>query len=760
LQLRIDGQWHRPDGARWDPSGGRLTLSFSEARASAVVSVVSRPTHLVLEAVSVEPMTTTEVVLWGPYPMVIGETIGEVVGVVRDRQDAVGIQALNAKTLGGSPGRENDIEAGFGADDTGYYPNLPEELRKGQGFRGDAARPMPFGSELQAYTRNRSRERILPNWGHDQYRVPAYSDGGVVGSRVALFACPEALALSTLGSIEVAEGLPHPMLDGEWAKTAPGATASYLIVDFGEATVERAIEMTRRAGLTYLYHSSPFSTWGHFQLKPSLFPHGWKGFQACVAKAREVGVQLGIHTLSNFITPSDAYVTPVPDPRLAIIGSSVLAVAVEAEATELEVADPALFRRQSTLSTVRIEGELVRFASVSDAAPWRLLKCERGAWGTRAMAHPEGTRVGRLLDHDYKVFLGDAALSQEIARHIADFCNRTGVRQLSFDGLEGNWASGYGQYGRTLFTQAWYDALDSGTRGRVINDASNPGHFNWHINTRMNWGEPWYAGFRESQTLYRFKNQVLFERNFMPHMLGWFALRANTSLEDAEWLLARAAGFDAGFALATSLASTAQLAADPASADTARQFGATAAILASIAQWETARLAGAFPAEVKARLRDNLREFQLRPAGDGRWDLQEAFVARFTHPSGAATQTEFEYQNPVGDQPLQWIVRSDAKSPLTGVHLDIQGRRVLDLAEMPIPPGGSLRYSGGSEVVIADASWKELSRSPLDIAKARIGIGPVPVQVGAVLPAGASLKIELRTVGPATRLQASQKASP
>jgi len=51
----------------------------------------------------------------------------------------------------------------------------------------------------------------------------------------------------------------------------------------------------------------------------------------------------------------------------------------------------------------------------------------------------------------------------------------------------------------------------------------------------------------------------------MPHMLGWFALRPDTSIEDAEWLLARAAGFDAGFALATSLASTAQLEADPSS---------------------------------------------------------------------------------------------------------------------------------------------------------------------------------------------------
>ena len=69
------------------------------------------------------------------------------------------------------------------------------------------------------------------------------------------------------------------MMDGKWAKMAWGATSSYLIVDFGESTIDEAIEMTQRAGLKHLYHSSPFETWGHFKLKSDLFPHGWDGFR-------------------------------------------------------------------------------------------------------------------------------------------------------------------------------------------------------------------------------------------------------------------------------------------------------------------------------------------------------------------------------------------------------------------------------------------------------------------------------------------------
>ena len=138
-------------------------------------------------------------------------------------------------------------------------------------------------------------------------------------------------------------------------------------------------------------------------------------------------------------------------------------------------------------------------------------------------------------------------------------------------------------------------------------------------NTYFNWGEPWYAGFRESQTLYRFKNQLLYERNFLPHMLGWFALRADTSLADAEWLLARAAGYNAGFALAASPESMAQQAA--AATDATRQNSSTPAILEAVRQWESARIAGAFSAEVRTMLQDNQREFHLEPAGKGQWDL-------------------------------------------------------------------------------------------------------------------------------------------
>lgn len=627
LSLRVAGQFHAANRAVWNSANNILHCDYPAIEATAVIAVQSKPTHVTFELKELHAPHQVELILWGPYPIGIGDLVGEVVGVVRNSEFAVGIQALNVKTLGGYPSQENDAAPDLPlTDDQGNYPEFNPELKKQQLWRGNTAMHTTYGSSLQAYCRNRGRMRVISNWGWPQFQALPFDDGGVAGSRIALFAVPAAEALRTLGEIEVAEGLPHPVLDGTWAKMAPGATASYLIVDFGEDTIAQAIEMTRRAGLKYLYHSSPFETWGHFQLKPALFPRGWDGFRECVAKARAFGIGVGFHTLSNFITPNDPYVTPKPDTRLARVGTTEISADIDAEQTELPIGDPIWFRRKTIMNTAVVGEELIRYEDVSAEAPWRLLRCQRGAWGTSAASHRRRDAVGKLMDQDYKVFLTDAALAEEVARRIAVFCNYTGAVQLSFDGLEGNWSTGMGQYGCSLFTKAWYDALAPAQRGHIINDASNPHHFTWHIATRYNWGEPWYAGFRQSQTLYRLRNQLFYTRNLMPHMLGWFAVREETTVEDAEWLCARAAGYDAGFALATSFNSK----ATQRSSDAVGMDNKNAAIFETIRQWEAARQGNAFPEKLKPQLQDVNREFSLTSIRRGEWEL------RPVHPPGPA----------------------------------------------------------------------------------------------------------------------------
>jgi hypothetical protein len=728
LSIRIGGQFQAPQAMQYEESQDLLTLRYP-AGATAVIKVAKEPTHVTFELMSIDSKDRVEVVVWGPYATRIKETIGETVGVVRNDRFALGIQTLNVKTLGGYPTQESDVMAG----------------------RGDTAVETEFGSVLQAFTRDRSQERVISNWAHQYYVAPAFDDGGVVGSKIALFGCPEKRALETIGQIELAEGLPHPMIDGVWGKMSPGATAAYLIVGFGEDTIEEAIALTKRAGLRYLYHGGPFSTWGHFELNPNQFPHGWAGMKECVEKAKAQGVRLGLHTLSNFITTNDPYVTPVPDDRLAKVGSSVLTADIDATAAEIRVEDPKWFNQMenNTLKTVQIGKELINYKSVSSEAPWRLLGCRRGVYQTRAAAYAKGDAIAKLMDHAYKVFLTNPELSLEVARRIADLYNQTGLMQISFDGLEGNWSTGMGQYGSALFTKTWYDNLREDLRGG-INDASNPGHYFWHIYTRMNWGEPWYAGFRESQTEYRLKNQEYFSRNLMPRMLGWFNMTEQTSLEDVEWLLTRAASFNAGFALNTGLG-------------VVEKNGRSDCILQAINAWETARMSNAFSEAQKLRMQDLQQEFHLEAAGACAWRLYPVYSSKHTFAEqvqpGQPSEATWELDNPHAAQALQFIFQVSGGAPIGDLTLAID-----DGDEVSIPtalqPGNIVKYAGGDQCTVYDKNWKELEKVKVDASDLKAGSGKHKVRMGCRFQSvdQPQVKCEFRTVGEAETLAAKEGA--
>jgi len=688
LSLRSGGKLLPPLSARWDQKKGNLSLDFGGHRAQ--VKVHEKATHLVFEIAKVTPSSDVDVAVWGSFATSLGAEVGETIGVVQGEGYAFGLQVLNPKTLGGWPTTEDDVEHGF------QYPD--PATAKGshvESYRGDTAKPTDFGSVLQAYVRNRTKTRTIAAWGHAYYTAPGFNDGGLAGSKIALFGCRSADALSTIGKIEQAEGLPHPMIDGVWGKMSPTAHESYLIMPFDVKNLDECLKITKAAGLRYLYSpDDAFESWGHFVLRKERFPDNWTSLKECVGRAEAQGVRLGIHTLSTFNTPNDPYVTPVPDRRLAEVGSSKLALGITVSDGEVSIEDPKFFNQMSnnTLKTVRIGDELIQYDSVSSTAPWKLLKCKRGAFGTRAKAHRKGALIAKLMDHGYGTFLTNAELSVEVATNIARLFSEAGLQQLSMDGLEGNWSTGMGQYGPALFAKAWYDHLSPSLQGQVINDASMPGPYIWHIQTRDNWGEPWYAGFRQSQTQYRLDNQRYFHRNLMPGMLGWFSLTSETTLEDIQWLLARAAGFDAGFCLVTSLKS---IKGNPQSTE----------ILAAVKAWESARRAHVFTPELLSGLQSVEEEFELSQTGNRSWSLQRVdsikhsvssfpFETSF-NVSSATKGAKLIFQIPAGVAVSGWQVSVDGRPIAVGMS-DIAGKpRRITLEPAHLAVGQhNLRFEG------------------------------------------------------------------
>lgn len=740
MSVRIKNQMIHPKSALVKDNIIRLDF---ENDVVANIKIERKDTHFTFELLSITNNNIIELIVWGPYPTSIQNTIGETIGVVRDDDFAIGIQALNIKTLGGYPWNESDRMPEFDIfkeeDPNNMHPKSDGSVL----YRVEAAMPLQNGSSLQAYCRNRTTERIYSDVGHDKIVAPPYNDGGVTGSKIALFGSPAFKVLETIGAIEMAEGLPHPMIDGEWAKTNRNASAAYLITSFTEANVEDAILLTKKAGLKYLYHyGKTFENWGHFDLYKGEFPNGIAGLKHCVDKASAQGIKMGTHCLSNFITTNDPYVTPIPDNRLAKVGSSIIVGDMDEKATIITIGAPVFFQQMqnNNLKTVLIGKELIRYESVSKESPWRLLDCQRGAFDTKASRHKSGDTISKLLDHGYKVFLTDADLTKEMSVTLADLYNQTGLRQISFDGLEGNRSTGLGTYGESLMPYTWYNALTDESKNNLIVDASRTTHFFWHIYTRMNWGEPWYAGFRESQTEYRFNNQAYFQRNYMPGMLGWFKMTTETSIEDMEWMLAKSAGYDAGYALVVDLS-------------TVNQNGNSEKLLELIGDWEKLRISNSFSKAQKEVMRDSYKEFTLEKITDREWNWQEVFSEIFAHEKkvrqpGEPLYSTFNFNNSGEEQGLNFAFTAN-KCDVSGIAMELNNYKKIQIS-VAIKEGQTLKYTGDNKAILYDANWQIINKVEMNLVDLTLKKGENLITVDCDFDRAdkeAKVKVEIRAYG-------------
>jgi len=744
LSIRINGIYHYPN--LLSVSGSIIHLEFEEAGISAKIKTDLRDNYLTLELLELSDTGNVDLILWGPYKTVISETIGETIGIVRDESFAIGIQALNPRTLGGYPENEDDSFTGYDIFATTSLIDIADSVHIL--YRGNTAKPETYGSSLNAYTRSRNNDRILSAMQHEKYTAPLYKDGGLKGSKIALFGCDPNEVLDVIEEIELAEGLPHPLLDGEWAKRSQRAVSAYLIQDFTPDNYRKAIELTKRAGLRYLYHGDLFKNWGHFDLRYNMTR---EDLAAIVDEAESKGIRLGAHTLSNFITTNDPYVMPVPDKRLAKVGSAVLTEEISAIDTTIGISDPSFFNQMqnNNLHTAMVGKELIRYKKVTESEPWQLTGCERGAFGTPASAFTGGDTISKLADHAYKVFLTDNILSAEVAMRIAELFNKTGLKQISFDGLEGNSSTGMGKYGELLFVKNLYDNLIPEIKNDIIMDASTPGHYFWHMFTRMNWGEPWYAGFRESQTEYRLLNQDYFRRNYIPCMLGWFSMRLTTSVEDIEWMLARSAAFDAGYALVTN-------------ESVFEKNGCGEMILEKIKEWEKARMSGSFNSDQKKRMENIKNEFSLIAIGVNEWQLVQLEVKRFEHmhrefQPGQPESTTFSYSNPFEEQSIGFIM-TVAVGPASDIRLEIDNHRRIVLP-VEIKPGENLKYEGGDEALLYTENWQIIKRVPVNKKEFSIPGGEHSFSVNCRFPSDNKgiLKIEIKTGSVPERIRAGSQ---
>jgi hypothetical protein len=610
--LTIECQGEAYPIASWKREGDVMTFTFDEPGAEIDVKVQRKSDYLSFEITNIETENRIDKVIWGPYHVLPSEKIGQSIGIAYDDTVAVGFMGLNLKSRGGF------------------------EILERERF-GNAAKKMEGGATLEGFVRDRSVYRTVDNWEQKLGQaVPVNdSDAEIVGAKFAMYCVPSEKLTEVIEKIVLEENLPHIKNGDEWNKTSLYSTSSKFIMSFTPDNIEVCIDIAKKAGITCVYHGGIFETWGTFKLRERDFPNGYQSVRECSDKAEKHGINLGAHTLTNFITTNDPLVSPVPHPGLVLAGITELEEEISATDTELVLHDenrraayhePNLHKvnpRWREHTAVRIGDEIIEYAFATDEGQLVLKECKRGAFGTLAVPHQKGEQVARLMSHGYKVFFPDIQLQDEMAKNLAKFFNEANLKRISFDGIEGGLAAGHGDYGSDRFLKVFYDHLKN---PNIVANSSDVTHFGWHYLSNESWGEPWTSkNFREAHLEHRIEVQKGLKEDLLPRKMGQFSVNARTTKKDMEWVMGLGAGFDAGVDFYIS----------PHFLEINKE---AEAILAEIKKWEDARMKGLFTEEQKEKLRDPYTFYGLE-IKDGVAEL--VFIESWA-PEGGKAQGENE----------------------------------------------------------------------------------------------------------------------
>ncbi len=416
--------------------------------------------------------------------------------------------------------------------------NLRLEIRENVGTLVNAAWNAQFGACLLACSPEVDSAGADQAQAHLYARV--YRQYGMKGEKFALFGIPtggpdpaEAL-LDAIGAVELAEGLPHPMLNGVWIKKAKERFASYLMVhNLGEANADPVIEFARGGfGCIEIY---PWASMPSCTINKTLFPNGLEGLKRVADKIHAAGLQLGLHSMQAMVGwggMHDPYVCPKADPRLLQDRHATLAEALDDKATEVRVQEST--EGWPEKGDLYLEGEILRYGRL---LPNGFAECERGLHGTTVGAHAAGTRLGHLVNcfnmWGNVIYAPDVntTLIDEVCERIAHVFNETGCDMAYFDG------------GEEVLVQPPYwrnqGRVALGVTKRLKKPIILEGnalytHHSWHVITRGSPSfDPIFFGRREYTLRHKGQNPAGHAKNLLTGDVGWFAPHIYSPSTDA-----------------------------------------------------------------------------------------------------------------------------------------------------------------------------------------------------------------------------------
>ncbi|MCD6361963.1 MAG: carbohydrate binding domain-containing protein [Armatimonadetes bacterium] len=470
-----------------------------------------------------------------------------------------------------------------------------------------------FGGDISTF--NAGTSRAQGSW---SMRAWCGAEHGMTGAKFILVAAPRDEFNDAIMEAEQANGLPCPILDGQWARFSDRARESYLFAtSVHEDDIDTLIDYAKLGGFKtiIILKNSWLANHGHYDVNLDSFPGGRASLKRAVDKIHAAGLHAGVHVFGPSISPNDPYVTPVPDDRLEYVTLTPLAEDLDAEATTItlteqpDLAPPRAPRTRAFPGYhLRIGDELISYSNIEEGPPYRFVGCKRGALGTTAAPHPAGSEVRHMLTQwSFFRVQPDSTLADELTANFADVFNYCGFDMVYFDASDG---------GIRPYTDPWYylnrmhlGFWNSIGRDVLYQTSNGTGHnMLWHIVPRSASadGHGDIKGYLDE----RWPGIMTQARNFTRSDIGWYYMFKNVRPDQIEYVRAKALSIGGSISIEASRAS---LEALPLARKTFEM----------LRRYEDCRLAGAFPEATLAKMREPGRDFKLFE-DDGRFSLYRA----------------------------------------------------------------------------------------------------------------------------------------
>ena len=647
LSLRKGGRTYQP--SHCVQSAGTILTEFPEAGVTVTTRVAVRPRYFTLEVTSVEGEGVEELTL-SDLRLNISQHIGKIANVAWDDEFAAAVMALNLQTNAGGK-----CDAGFQCE------------------------------------------------GQTRLWSACYPKFGLQGAKIGLLGCPTAELRRVIQEMVLRDGFVHSEVGGAWALDAPETNYSYLFGYPSEADVDDWIALARTGGFKEVLVSE-IGPYGQYHPHPAKYPHGLEGVKMVVDRIHAAGMKAGWHMLAFTIGKNDPWVTPAPDPRLAVRRTLTLAAPISAEATFVpSVESPEGLPVHSGFwfrggMDVLVEKEILTYRGLQTSPPYGLTACRRGAHGTTASSHPRGAKLGNLQEV-FGTYVPDpnSGLMEEMEQRLADIIRTCGFDKIYFDGLDGadvfagsEWSWYYGpKFALEVFRRA---------RTRLQVEASAWYHHTWHITSRLGaWDHP-VRDPKRFIDLHVSGNAGL--GDLLHTQLGWWALQnyqgrlgVATTSDVIEYLGAKCLANNMAFSL------------EEITPTDLRNNPNWDRLLPILGKYEALRLDGGASEAVKTHLRVPGDEFTLEKR-DGRWSFLPVIYNEHKIAAVDGIQNVIKVTNPYAAQQPRWRIQALWSAAYGGsgdlVLADFQNPGVFN--ERRTAPGVSCDLEVSSEQVKAGIS--------------------------------------------------------